>query len=165
MRLRTLLLIALILLMAAFVALNIESILQPTTLYLAVAEVQAPLGLVMVGMLAAVLVIFLLALVYFQATHVMEVRQITREANEQRALADKAESSRFTALQEFLRSELQAMAGRDTQLSNQLQQKMDLVQTALATTIEQTGNGISASLGELEDRLDHQSPPGGAERT
>ena len=39
-------------------------------------------------------------------------------------------------------------------------QKIDSVQTALATTIEQTGNGISANLGELEDRLDRQLPPG-----
>jgi uncharacterized integral membrane protein len=160
MRLRTLLLIALILLIAAFVALNFESILQPTTLYLGVASVQAPLGLVMLGMLVAVLVVFLLALVYFQTTHLMEVRRITREAAEQRTLADKAEASRFTELREFLRTEIQATATRDAELSGQLIRKMDSVREALATTIEQTGNGISANLGELEDRLERQLPPG-----
>lgn len=161
MRLRTLLLIGLILLIAAFVALNVESILQPTTLNLGVASVQAPLGLVMLGLLVAVLVVFLLALVYFQTTHLMEVRRITREATEQRNLADKAEASRFTELRDFLRTELQTMAARDAELSGQLVQKMDSVRMALATTIEQTGNGISATLGELEDRLDRQWPPGG----
>jgi len=161
MRFRTLLLIAFILLVAAFVALNFDGILQPTTLYLGMAEVQAPLGLVMLGMLVLVLVVFLLALVYFQTSHLMEVRRITREANEQRTLADKAEASRFTELREYLRSELHIAATRDAEMSGQMMQKMDGVRDALATTIEQTGNGISANLGEIEDRLDRQLPSGG----
>lgn len=162
MRLRTLLLIALILLIAAFVALNVDSIMQPTTLYLGVANIQAPIGLVMLGLLIAVLVVFLLALVYFQTVHLMEVRRITREANEQRTLADKAEASRFTELREFLRTEIQAMGVRDVELCDKTHQKLDRVQAALAATIEQTGNGLSANLGELEDRLERQLPPGAA---
>jgi hypothetical protein len=158
MRIRTLLLITVILLVAAFVALNVESILQPTTLYLGVADVQAPLGLVMLGMLVALLVVFLLALVYFQTMHLMEVRRITRDANEQRTLADKAEASRFTELREFLRTEMLSMASRDAVLNDELKLKLDHVQAALTTSIEQTGNGISANLGEIEDRLDRQLP-------
>ena len=159
MRIRTLLLITVILLVAAFVALNVESILQPTTLYLGVADVQAPLGLVMLGMLVALLVVFLLALVYFQTMHLMEVRRITRDANEQRTLADKAEASRFTELREFLRTEMLSMASRESVLNDELKLKLDHVQAALTTSIEQTGNGISANLGEIEDRLDRQFPP------
>jgi len=158
MRIRTLLLIAVILLVAGFAALNVDSILQPTTLYLGLAEVQAPLGLVMLGMLATLLVVFLLALVYFQTAHLMEVRRITREANEQRTLADKAEASRFTELREFLRTEMKSMAERETELNDQLKLKLEAVQTALSTSIEQTGNGISANLGEIEDRLERQLP-------
>lgn len=159
MSLRTLLLIAVILLIAGFVALNFDAILQPTALNLGFSEVQAPLGLVMLGMVAAVIVIFLLALVFFQTSHLMEVRRITREANEQRQLADKAEASRFTELREFLRTEMQATAKRDAELSDQLLQKMDTVRTGLAETIELTGNGLGASLGELEDRFVRQFPP------
>jgi hypothetical protein len=62
MKFRTLVLIIFILLVAGFVALNFEAILTPTTLNFAVTEVQAPLGLVLLGMLALVLVVFLLAL-------------------------------------------------------------------------------------------------------
>ena len=159
MSLRTLLLIAVILMIAGFVALNFDAILQPSALNLGFSEVQAPLGLVMLGMVAAVIVIFLLALVFFQTSHLMEVRRITREANEQRQLADKAEASRFTELREFLRTEMQATAKRDAELSDQLLQKMDTVRTGLAETIELTGNGLGASLGELEDRFVRQFPP------
>ncbi len=160
MRFRTLLLIAMILLIAAFVALNFEAILQPTRLNLGLSEVQAPLGLVMLGMLVAVLVVFLLALVFFQTSHLMEVRRITREAAEQRNLADKAEASRFTELREFLRAELQAAATRESELSEKQLQRMDSVKTALTQTIEHTGNGLNASVGELEDRFVRQFPPG-----
>jgi hypothetical protein len=36
---------------------------------------------------------------------------------------------------------------------------MDQVQTALTQVIEQTGNGLNASVGELEDRLERQFQP------
>jgi DNA anti-recombination protein RmuC len=144
------------LLVASFVALNFEAILMPTTLNFAVTEVQAPLGLVLLGMLTLVLVVFLLALVYYQTLHLMEVRRITREVTEQRALADKAEASRFTELRQFLQTELQASATREQDLSEKAHQKMDQLQTAMVQVIEQTGNGLSASIGEMEDRLERQ---------
>ncbi len=159
MRVRTLLLIVLILLIAAFVALNFEAILQPTQLNLGLSEIQAPLGLVMLGMLVSVLVVFLLALVFFQTSHLMEVRRITREAAEQRKLADKAEASRFTELRDYLRTELLAVAARDNELSEKQLQRLDSVKAALTQTIEQNGNGLSASVGELEDRFVRQFPP------
>jgi hypothetical protein len=159
MRIRTLLLIAAILLIAGFVALNFEAILQPTRLNLGLTEIQAPLGLVMLGMLVAVFVVFLFALVLFQTSHLMEVRRITREAAEQRKLADKAEASRFTELREFLRAELQTAAARDTELSEKQLQRIDSVKAELTQTIEQNGNGLSASVGELEDRFVRQFPP------
>lgn len=159
MRFRTILLIALILLIAGFVALNLEAILQPTTLHFGVTDLQAPVGLVLLGILVAVFVIFLLALVYFQTTHLMEVRRVTREANEQRNLADRAEASRFTELREFLKAEFQSQASRDADTAERLTLKMEAIQGTLSTTIEETGNGINAHLGELEDRLDRSRPP------
>jgi DNA anti-recombination protein RmuC len=159
MKLRTLLLVLFILLVAGFVALNFAQILQPTALSFGFTEVQAPLGLVLLGMLALVLVVFLAALVYQQTTHMMEVRRVTREASEQRTLADKAEASRFTELRTFLQAEMQATAAREIDLAEKLHQKVDRLQAAMTEVIEQNGNGLSASLGELEDRLERQFQP------
>lgn len=157
MRFRTLLLIALILLIAGFVALNFDAVMQNTDLNLGVAQIQAPLGLVMLGMVVAVTGVFLVALLFFQAGHAMEIRRLTKETAEQRHLADKAEASRFTELREFLKAEMQKTAERDAELSDQLAQKMDLVRNSITETIEHTGNGLSANLGELEDRLERQA--------
>lgn len=159
MKLRTLLLVVFILLIAGFVALNFEQILLPTPLNFGVTQVQAPLGLVLLGMLALVLVVFLAALVYSQTLHMMEVRRITRDAADQRTLADKAEASRFTELRQYLQTELQATAARERELADKANLKLDQVQAALTQVIEQTGNGLGASIGELEDRLERQSQP------
>jgi uncharacterized integral membrane protein len=156
MKFRTLVLILFILLVAGFVALNFDAILAPTTLNFALAEVQAPLGLVLLGMLALLLIVFLLALVYYQTLHLMEVRRVTREVAEQRELADKAEASRFTELRQFLQTELQHTAAREHELSEKMHHKIDRLQTALTEVIEQTGNGLGASIGEMEDRLERQ---------
>lgn len=158
MKIRTILLILFILLIAGFVALNFEQILQPTALNFGFSEVQAPMGLVLLGMLALVLVVFLLALVYYQTMHLMEVRRITREVADQRRLADQAEASRFTELRQYLQTEMQATAARERDLSDKMHQKIDQLQTILIRVIEQSGNGLEASIGELEDRLERQLP-------
>jgi DNA anti-recombination protein RmuC len=159
-----LLLVLFILFIAGFVALNFEQILQPTALNFGFTQVQAPMGLVLLGMLALVLVVFLAALVYYQTMHLMEMRRVTREVNEQRQLADKAEASRFTELKHYLQGELQAATKREQALSEQLHQRLEQVQATLTQVIEQTGNGLSATVGELEDRLERQLPPRGGDR-
>ena len=132
MKIRSLLLILFILLVAGFVALNFAQILQPTALNFGFTEVQAPLGLVLLAMLAAVLIVFLATLVYQQTTHMMVVRRVTREASEQRTLADKAEASRFTELRHFL----------------------EQLEARQRTVIEQASNSLAASVGELEDKVE-----------
>ena len=58
-----------------------------------------------------------------------------------------------------MRTELQAVATRDNELNAKLLERMDSVKADLTQTIEQNGNGLSASVGELEDRFVRQFPP------
>ena len=156
MSIRAIVLIVALLLVAGFVALNLDEVFRPTALNLAFTEVQAPVGLVLLGMLGMLLVLFLLLMVYGQTTHLMEVRRISREAAEQRQLADKAEASRFTELQEYLRTELARLEERQQAHTTTLQQQLERTQIEMARLFEQTGNSLSASLGEIEDRLERQ---------
>lgn len=159
MKLRTVFLVVFILLVAGLVALNLEEILRPTTLNLGVASAEAPLGLVMLGLLALVVLAGLTLMVLNQTSHLLEVRRITKEATEQRHLADKAEASRFVELREFLQQELQALAARDAATEERLNGRLEQLQTRLTQVVEQTGNGLGAGLGELEDRLERQFKP------
>ena len=69
--------------------------MKPTHLSLIVADVQAPLGLVMLGLLAGVSCMFVLMIAYIQGTVLVETRRHAKELAAQRELADKAEASRF----------------------------------------------------------------------
>ncbi|MDO8457231.1 MAG: LapA family protein, partial [Burkholderiaceae bacterium] len=96
MKTRTLLLLLVLVAIAAFATLNWGAFMATTTLSLGVADVQAPLGLVMLGMIVFVSAVFLVFLVYLQASILLEARRHARELQANRGLADKAEASRFT---------------------------------------------------------------------
>ncbi|MDP2065034.1 MAG: hypothetical protein Q8K38_03605 [Burkholderiaceae bacterium] len=161
MRIRTFLLIAAILLVAGFVALNFDEFMRSTVLNFGVAEVRAPLGLVMLGALITVLAVFMMALMYFQTAHLLELRKVTREVAEQRALADKAEASRFTELQQFLQTRLDQVEQVQRELAAAAQDHARQLEANLTRNIEQTSNGLAASVGELDDRLARQQAASG----
>ena len=106
MPLRTIVLLIILAVVALFAALNWSAFLAPTTLSLGFTQVQAPLGLLMLALLAAVTAVFLGYLVYLQTTALLESRRHAKELQAQRELADQAEASRFTELRSFIDSRL-----------------------------------------------------------
>ena len=122
---RNVVLIVVLLLVAVFAALNWGVITAPTTLSLGFAQVQAPLGLVLLGILAILTAIFLLYLVYLQTSVLLEHRRHARELEASRELADQAEVSRFTELRAFVDARLQEV---ENSLSAQLAELRDRVE-------------------------------------
>ena len=102
---RTLFLILVLLTIGAFAVLNWAAFTAPTTLALGFADVQAPLGLVMMAVVVLLTAIFLLYILYIQTTVLLDARRSAKEVRTHRELADKAEASRFTELRSFLDSE------------------------------------------------------------
>jgi uncharacterized integral membrane protein len=98
MPLRTVVLLVVLTLIALFAALNWTAFVAPTTLSFGVAQVQAPLGLIMLGLLAILTALFLLYVAYLQTTVILEWRRHAKELQAQRERADQAEASRFTEL-------------------------------------------------------------------
>lgn len=154
MRVRTLLLLLVLIAIGAFAVLNWGAFMTPTTLNLGVADVHAPLGLAMLGMLAFVTAFFLVYLVYLQSSMLLEARRHGREQQANRELADKAEASRFTELRGFLELELKRLASLDAESKTTLLTRLDALDQGLRLTVEQTGNSISAQIGQLEDRVE-----------
>lgn len=154
MRARMIFLILPIFLMAGFVALNWSEFVRPVPLSLGLGLIQAPLGLLMLGLLALALLGFLVIAASLQTENLLASRHYTREISAQRELADKAEASRFTELRQYLQR----------QATDTLQREQDLVRTvtgsnlqirqALETHITEAANSLAAALGELEDRLE-----------
>ena len=153
MRFRTILLVLAILLVAGFVALNVEEFTRASVLSLGFTTIQISLGLVMLLLLIVTLVIFLASVLYMQSKHVLEARTHTRELNTQRELADKAEASRFTELRAYLEQQALADQRRESALGTVLADRFAQQQQVILARIDQTDNTLAAYMGQLEDRL------------
>lgn len=154
MKLSALVLIIVSGLFLAFTALNWTTIMTPTTLNLGVAEINAPLGLVMIGMLALLSAIFLIYMLYLQTSVLFESRRHAKELQTNRELADKAEASRFTELRLFMEAEIQKQAGNEANLRTDILARLDSLSANLNAAIEQSETSLSAYIGELEDRIE-----------
>jgi len=87
MTFRTTFLIAVLALVGIFAAINWSAFLTPTALSLVFTDFQAPLGLVMLGIVIALSAIFLLYILAQQTSVLLDNRRLTRQLESQRDLA------------------------------------------------------------------------------
>ena len=153
MGLRSILLIVLLALLAAFVALNWAAFTASTSLTLGFTSVQAPLGLVMLALSALLALVFLGFALYVRTSALLEGRRQMKELQAQRELADKAEASRITRLQQSLEAGFERMAEQMRMDKNELLARVAQLEQAQAQLITETANGLAAAVGELEDRM------------
>ena len=158
MKARALILLGVLALFLVFMILNWSTIMAPTTLNLAVAQVNAPLGLVMLGILGVLTAVFLTFIVYLQTSVLFEARRHAKELQTNRELADKAEASRFTELRQFMDAEIQKQTAINADSKSALMAKLDTLGANIHAAIDQSGTSLSAYIGELEDRLETKFP-------
>lgn len=154
MNARTLAIAIALFLLAVFALLNWSAFSTPTALTLGFAEVQAPLGLVMLVVTGIVSGLFLVYIVYQQAGAIIESRRYEKELRANRDLADKAEASRFTELRAYLASELGRLQSQRATESQQVGARMEQLEERLQQRMDELARGLSAHLGEVEDKLD-----------
>lgn len=157
MRIRTIFLVISILLLAGFVALNIDEFSRVSMLSLGVTTIQIPLGLVMLLLLVIATVVFLASTLYMQSKNLLETRNYARELNAQRELADKAEASRFTELRSYLEVQALAAQRREAAAATVMAERFAQQQQALLARLEQSDNAMAAYMGQLEDRLERRN--------
>lgn len=148
MTLRSGLVIVVLVLIGLFSILNWSVLLAPTDLTLGFTTVKAPLGLIMLGLIVMLAAMFLIYIVVLQAAMMSESRRVAKELKAQRELADKAEASRFDELRQLHSADMERLLARIDQLDRELR-----------SAIEANANGINATLGELDDRLQRAGTP------
>ena len=163
MKFRTLFLLLILGVTAGFSALNWDAFITPTVLSLGVTDVQAPIGVIMLGVVTLLTAYFLLFVIYVQGSALFDSRRHAQELKANQELADRAEASRFTDLRGFITVELQALArqkdgdGAVGLRDPAILARLERVETALLSALEQSGNGIVTALGQIEDRLGKKS--------
>lgn len=99
-------------LVAIFSILNWSALTANTSLNLLVADVQAPMGVVLLGLTALFVVMFFVANLYTRITGLIETRALLKELRQAQAAADKAEASRLASLQQLVQSEFRSLNER-----------------------------------------------------
>lgn len=122
---RALIFFLVLVLVGLFAAVNWDVFTALTPLSLGFTSVQAPLGLIMLGLVAFLCVLFTVWVIVLQANALRDARRQTKELQAQRDLADRAEASRFTELR-----------------------------TDLLARLDEHANGTAAHIAQLEDRLE-----------
>ncbi|MDF1485357.1 LapA family protein [Ramlibacter sp. H39-3-26] len=153
MRARTIVLALIVLATAALATLNWGALATPMPISLGIAVVDAPLGLVMLGLTVLLGVLFVAYVLALQGTVLLETRRHAKEMQAQRELADRAEASRFTELRSFIELQNQSAAQSEAALRAALLERIDGLEHTLAARIEQSDNATAAYVGELDDRL------------
>lgn len=154
MRTRTILLVVAILLVAGFAALNWGEVVRPAPLLFGPIVADAPLGLILLALLALTLVLFLASSIAMRTQSLIDYRQHHKTLEAQRELADKAEASRFVDLRQQLDTHLKEMRERDAIAASEFDKAMLQTRRELQVQMEQINRTIAARMTELENRLD-----------
>ena len=163
MRVRTAVLLVILVALGIFAALNWSVIATPTQLHLVFARVEAPLGVVLLAVTAGVTVLYAAFLSWIETSALLETRRYARELQAQRQLAESAEASRYAELKAMVQSEVAGLRAVPERVAQDLIARLDRVEERLRGEIERTGNTLAAYFAELEDRLnrgERPAPPG-----
>lgn len=154
MRARLVVLILAIFAVAAFAALNWSEFLRTTPLSFGAVVTEAPFGLILLGVITALLLAFVVASATHQTEHLMESRSHSKALQAQRELAEKAEASRFTDLRQHLDASLRENRQREAIAAAEFEKAMVQSQRELRNQLEQMNRLVAARLSEIETRID-----------
>jgi uncharacterized integral membrane protein len=154
MRARSVLLVLAILLVAGFAAQNWAEFTRATTLNFGVVQESAPLGLILLGLLALVTLAFVATTAAMHSRNLKETRQHNRALHAQTELAEKAEVSRFTELRQLMDTHLREMRQRDSIQHTEMEKTVRQQHGELRNQLEQMYHLLASRMGELERRID-----------
>jgi len=157
MYLRTVLIIFVLAALAFFVAMNWNAFMAQTTLSLGFTSIEAPLGLVLLGITGILTLLFLIYLVYLQSSALIETRRHGRELQSQREIADRAEESRFQQLRSDMEAQLRDLENQGKDSRAAIIARLDELERQVRSTVEQSGNTLAAYIGEIEDRVERHN--------
>ena len=136
---------------ALLAALNWGTLMAPAPLNLLVAEVQAPVGVVMLALAGVLVGLFFVASLRNQIASLLETRRLLKEIQRVQELADKAEASRIEKLQRSITEEFRRL---DERLS--LSERIQLERSGAYLDDASRGGETLLSAAEIE-RKAHQA--------
>ncbi|RFC34143.1 MAG: hypothetical protein DID91_2727702275 [Candidatus Nitrotoga sp. MKT] len=140
--------------LGVFILANWNVLTAPTKLSLVAFSIEAPLGLLLLGIIIVFVALFAVYVVILRTTMLMDARHYARELKAQQQLAEKAEASRLSELRSQLDHEFAQLREATDQYQISFGAQVAGVEQALRNVIEDTTRSLSAYIGEIEDKLD-----------
>lgn len=123
-------------LVVLFAALNWSTLDATVPVHLGPATVQAAPGVIVLAFALGFALALLAYVAWHRTAQLIEARRHAQELRELRTLADDAEASRLRELRAELTQEFASLRG----------------------TLEESANGLAASIGQLDDKLERARP-------
>ena len=96
----------------------------PTSLNLLIAQIYAPLGVVLLGLTGIFVALFFIATLYTRIAGLLESRRMLKELHRVQELADKAEASRMASMHQMISTEFRQLNERLTHLESLVEQPL-----------------------------------------
>jgi len=145
--------LAALLFLAVFAALNWGALTAPTALSFAVFSVNAPLGVILLGF-AMLFAAVVLAYAAMQRTAMLiESRRHAQELRAQREIAESAEASRLHELKLQLERECGELRSSIRESTERQAAATNGLEDALRRALEESANGLAAAVGQVDDKL------------
>lgn len=154
MRLRTVFLVLTVVVVGALALLNATEITRQVPVNLLWAQVEAPLGLSLLGLLAAAVAISLSAGATLRGHHRHREQELSQGMQAQRDLTQRVEASHFSELRQTLDNLLRDTRQRDAKLGESVEQALVRHQRETRTQLEGLHRAMGSRLGEMEARLE-----------
>ena len=149
MRTRLTLLLVAILLMAGFATLNWSEFVHPVQLSWGWSTGEAPLGLILLAVLAVSWVGFLIGSAYLETHYQLASHRNAKALEAQRVLADKAEASRFVELRAYLESRDALASARESAATTRLEHAVRGDQRELLAAVDRLGAKLAMYPGDV----------------
>lgn len=153
------LILAGLVLLGIFTLANWEVLSSPTTLSFVAFALEAPLGLLLLGVILVFVALFTAYVLILRTSMLMDARRYARELEAQHQLAEKAEASRLNELRSQLDHEFAQLREAAEQSRTDISIRLDGMEQALRSSVEESSRSLSAYIGEVEDKLDRAARP------
>ena len=151
MKSRVALLVLVIVVIGVLGFFNFPYLAQNVPMSLGFTTVEAPLGLILLGLTALMAIVFIAYVITMQGAWLLEARAHSKEMAAQRELADRAEASRFTELRI-------AIENLHKEEERRLLERLDSLDARLHARVQESDNSTAAYVGQLEQQLRSHAP-------
>ena len=144
MKLHTVILVLVLFLVLLFAGINWTLFARQDSINFIFFSIEAPLGVIMLGTVGVLSIIYLLFIGRLEVSSMMEARKCNRELEEARELALSKEKSRITELQNVVSGQIESLGGRFEALESRID------------GIEEKFSGTESKVDDILERFDEE---------